>query len=211
MRLGVVLSLGMAVFLAAAQFASADDTADWNACISVTSTGAQRIPACSAVIDAKSVTGPKLAGAYCIRGNDRTEKGELDAALSDLNEAIGIDATYACAYVNRGRVYGFQGDYDRAIADYDAAIKLDGKMALAYNNRGDAWIHKKEFDRAIADLGEAVRLNPEVSRAQLDLGAVLAKSGDKAGAVQHLKLASASDDPNVRRIALQLLTEVETH
>ncbi len=164
MRFAMVLSLGMAVLLAAPQFARADDTPEWKTCISPTNTGAERLPACSAVIDAKSVTGRKLAGAYCIRGNDRTEKGELDAALADLNEAISIDATYACAYVNRGRVYGFKGDYDRAIAEYDTAIKLDARMALAYNNRGDAWLQKKEFDRAIADLNEAIRLNPTFAK-----------------------------------------------
>src|SRR4051794_16583383 len=111
MRLGVAFFLGTAVLLAAAQFASADDTPEWKTCISTTGSAATRLPACTAVIEARSVTGPRLAGAYCIRGNDLTEKGELDAALADLNEAISIDATYACAYVNRGRVYGRKRNY----------------------------------------------------------------------------------------------------
>src|SRR3954471_10755910 len=135
---------GCTLLLGAPGGASAQEDRNWETCISVTGSAATRLPACTAVIDARSQAGRRLAGAYCIRGNDLTEKGELDAALADLNEAISIDATYACSYVNRGRVYGFKGDYDRAIQEYDTAIKLDARMALAYNNRGDAWIHKRD-------------------------------------------------------------------
>jgi tetratricopeptide (TPR) repeat protein len=186
MRLAAALTglAGCTLLLVAPGAASAQEDANWQTCISTTGSAATRLPACTAVIDAKSVTGRKLAGAYCSRGNDRTEKGELDAALTDLNEAISIDATYACAYVNRGRVYGFKGDYDRAIADYDTAIKLDARMALAYNNRGDAWLQKKEFDRAIADLSESIRLNPASAKAFGNRGNAYFGKRDYAHAIE---------------------------
>ena len=40
------------------------DTGRWETCISVTNTGAERIVACTAVIDGKTEQGRKLAGAY---------------------------------------------------------------------------------------------------------------------------------------------------
>ena len=89
--------------------------------------------ACSAVIDAKRETGSKLAAAYCFRGHGLTEKRQLDAALSDLNESIRLDPTSACALTNRGRVYAFKRDLDRAIADYDEAIRIDPAFALQRN------------------------------------------------------------------------------
>jgi tetratricopeptide (TPR) repeat protein len=186
MRLTAILTglAGCTLLLLAPRDASAQEDKNWETCISTSGSAATRLPACTAVIDTKSVSGRKLAGAYCIRGNDLTEKGELDAALTDLNEAIGIDATYACAYVNRGRVYGLKRNYDRAIEDYDAAIKLDAKMALAYNNRGDAWIHKSEFDRAIADLSEAIRLNPGFVRAFGNRGIAHYRKHDYAHAIE---------------------------
>ncbi|MEA2931194.1 MAG: hypothetical protein QOG38_3622, partial [Hyphomicrobiales bacterium] len=154
------LTAGVALMLAAAQFARADDTPEWKTCISVTNTGYERIPACTVVIESKTETGRRLAGAYCIRGNDLTELGELDRALGDLDEAIKIDATYACSWNNRGRVYAFKRDYDRAIAEYDEAIRLDPRFVIAYNNRGDAWHKRGDLDRAVADFTEALKINP---------------------------------------------------
>ena len=176
--------LGAALLLLAAQISRADDTPEWATCISAANTGEQRLPACTAVIEGKTQTGSKLAAAYCIRGNDRTEKGELDAALADLNTAIEIEPTYACSYNNRGRVYGFKHDYDRAIADYDAAIKLDPKMAIAWNNRADALFHKGEVDRAITDLDEAIRISPNYPRAYANRGFMFYRKRDYARAIE---------------------------
>src|SRR5512143_643219 len=77
----------------------------WDACIGPTSTPEERVKACTAVIEGGSETGGRLAGAYCNRGHGLTEKRELDAALADLDEAIRLDSSYACAFNNRGRVH----------------------------------------------------------------------------------------------------------
>ena len=90
--------------------AAAEGGPAWDACVGLTSTPDQRVKACSTVIDTKSESGRRLAGAYCNRGHGLTEKRELDAALSDLDEAVRLAPDYACAYNNRGRVYRFKGD-----------------------------------------------------------------------------------------------------
>jgi tetratricopeptide (TPR) repeat protein len=97
--------------------AAAEGEENWHACIAAPSTPDQRVAACSAVIDGKTETGKRLAGAYCNRGHGLTEQHHFDAALADLNEAIRIDPSYACAYNNRGRVYAFMRDFDRAISN----------------------------------------------------------------------------------------------
>jgi tetratricopeptide (TPR) repeat protein len=143
MRPASLLACGTLLLAISAAFPAAAQTETgklWETCTSTTGTGATRLPACTDLIEKKLVEGRKLAGAYCIRGNDLTEKGELDAALADVNRAIEIDATYACAFINRGRIYRLKSDPDRAIADYDEAIKIDPRMVLAWNNRGDAYI-----------------------------------------------------------------------
>ena len=55
MRL-MAAAFGTIALLAAPQFAQADDAPEWKACISVTNRGAERLAACTAVIDAKTET-----------------------------------------------------------------------------------------------------------------------------------------------------------
>jgi tetratricopeptide (TPR) repeat protein len=172
---------------AAAQTAQPDEQQKipaWEACIKTHNSGAERLAACTTVIDGQLVSGRKLAGAYCIRGHELTEKRELDAALKDLDTAIATDPTYACAFNNRGRVYKFKRDYDRAIADYSEAIRLEPTMAMAWNNRGDSWLLKGDYDRAIADLGEAIRINPSYALAYGNRGNAHSFKRDFANAIE---------------------------
>ena len=155
----------------------------WQSCISATTPPDDKAAACSAIIDAKRETGSKLAAAYCFRGHGLTEKRQLDAALSDLNESIRLDPTSACALTNRGRVYAFKRDLDRAIADYDEAIRIDPAFALAYNNRGDAWFNKGDLDRAIADFSAAIKHNPSLSIAYGNRGYACHRKRDMTRAV----------------------------
>src|SRR5216683_2574027 len=87
----------------------------WQSCIGATTTAEDRVTACSAVIDGKTETGNKLAGAYCNRGQGLTEQRQLDAALADLNEAARLDPAYPCAYTNRGRVYALKHDFEHSM------------------------------------------------------------------------------------------------
>jgi tetratricopeptide (TPR) repeat protein len=102
----------------------------------------------------------KDAYAYALRGFAWKEKGELDIALKDYDEAIRLDPKEARTFNNRGNAYNAKKDYDRAIRDYDEAIRLDPKYVNAFNNRGVAYRAKKDYDRAIRDYNEAIRLDP---------------------------------------------------
>jgi len=88
-----------------------------NACTNRNSSHDERIADCTAVINTKRSTGRTLATAYCNRGFALRERRELDRALANLEEAVKIDAKYACPFSNRARVWAFKGDLDRAIAD----------------------------------------------------------------------------------------------
>lgn len=166
MRISVYLAASLtlsALTIAQPRPAAAEDKANWQACIGLSSKPDERVAACSAVIDANSETGPRLAAAFCNRGHAFTVKHELDHALADLDDAIKIDPTSACAYTNRGRVYAFQRDLDRAIADYDEAIRINPSFALAYNNRGDARFGKGDLDGAMADFSMAIKSDPTLA------------------------------------------------
>ena len=159
----VVAALIAFVALPLARPASAAGDPNWQACAGLSTTPEQRVAACTAVIDGKTETGGRLAGAYCSRGYGLTEQRLLDAALADLDEAIRLDPAYPCPHNNRGRVYAMKRDFDRAISDYDEAIRLQPSFALAYNNRGDARLARGDVPQAMTDFDAAIRLDPKLA------------------------------------------------
>jgi len=59
------------------------------------------------------------------RGTALVKEGQLEQAILEFSQAIGLDSNYALAYSNRGWAYNETGQYDLAIADLDKAIALD--------------------------------------------------------------------------------------
>jgi tetratricopeptide (TPR) repeat protein len=105
-------------------------------------------------------------------GRAYLEKGQLDRAISDFDEAIRLDPRDAVSFAARGVAYGMIGQHNRAITDYDEAIRLNPKNANAFYNRGNSYKKTGEHDRAIIDYSEAVRLDPDFAHAFMDRGRV---------------------------------------
>jgi clan AA aspartic protease (TIGR02281 family) len=124
----------------------------------------QRIGGCTALVQSGRVNHDQLSTARNNRGTAYAEKGDLDRAINDFNEAIRLDPNDARWYNNRGGAYLAKQDFVRAIADYNEAIRLDPTYAVALHNRGFAYQSKQDFDRAIADYNEAIRLDPNDAR-----------------------------------------------
>ena len=98
------------------------------------------------------------AEAYVYRGISAYDRGDLDQAIANYDQAIALDPQFAIAYNNRGNAYYYKGDLDQAIADCDQAIALDPQYAAAYNNRGLAYYDQGNLDQAIADFERALDL-----------------------------------------------------
>ena len=64
---------------------------------------------------------------------------------------------------------------------------------------------KGDLSGARRELSEAVRLQPGNGRAQVELGMLLARQGDRAGAIPHLTAAAQGSDPDIRAAAEQAL------
>ena len=142
-----------AVVICAASLTAAPARADdWDTCKDESVAADVSITACTKLINSRRNKGNDLAIAYYNRGISYRQKGDVDRALSDYNESIRINPSYARAFNNRGNIWKDKGDLDRAIADYDQAIKLEPGFALAYANRGDVFDDKGDQTRAIADL-----------------------------------------------------------
>jgi tetratricopeptide (TPR) repeat protein len=92
---------------------------------------------------------------------------EYDKAVSDLSEALRLQATNPKALLYRGRAYLGRKDLDRAIDDFSLVIKEDAKNAAAHHWRAIAYMRKglssngtKLLDLALADNQRAIELEP---------------------------------------------------
>jgi tetratricopeptide (TPR) repeat protein len=104
---------------------------------------------------------PTNAQAYNKLGSVYRDKGDLDRAIANYDEAVARDPRYADPYYKRGRSYFEKGDVDRAIADYGEAVKLNPNFVDAYNSRGLRYSDKGDLDHAIADFGRMIALAPK--------------------------------------------------
>jgi tetratricopeptide (TPR) repeat protein len=118
------------------------------------------IAACTTIINAND-RAYGVVIAYNNRGNAYYQKGEIDLALSDYNQALRLDPQYAIGYYNRGNVHKAKGASDRAIADYDQAIRINPNYTSAYNNRCWTYDGLGQYARAVPDCNQALRLDPK--------------------------------------------------
>jgi tetratricopeptide (TPR) repeat protein len=88
------------------------------------------------------------------------EKGEIDKAFADCNQAILLDPKNASAYEARAHAWIKQGEDDKAFADWSEAIRLDPKDVAAYVERARMWCRKGQYGKAIADFDMVSRLDP---------------------------------------------------
>lgn len=127
---------------------------------------------------------PKSAEAWYARAICWLEKGELNNAIKDLDEAIRLDPKKATNYIGRGVARGALKDYTGEIADYDEALRLNPKSAFAYINRGIAKHELKDYTGAITDYDEAIRLDPKYANAYIKRGVAKRARKDYSGAIR---------------------------
>jgi tetratricopeptide (TPR) repeat protein len=156
------LFFGLAFLMLGVSGARADDSED---CFS---TGSRNyldpnfyeigLQACSRLIASGRRTGPSLAAVYTARGDWKHKKGDLDAALLDLNESVRIDPKNHESYDYRADVHQKKRDWDRAIADYNTAIRLKPTYPAAHYSRGRVYEYKGDHERARSDYFAALAL-----------------------------------------------------
>jgi tetratricopeptide (TPR) repeat protein len=107
------------------------------------------------------------------------ERGETQAAITTLTEAIAAHPSSSLAYTRLGGAYLLNQDYASAIEQFQEAISNDNQNAGAFIGLGMAYLHLKQTGPAKAALTEAKRLNPSKSA---DIDALLARIEQTASA-----------------------------
>jgi tetratricopeptide (TPR) repeat protein len=113
-----------------------------------------------AILTAKPLSKSVRSASYLARSVAYHRKGDLDAAVGDLNEAIKLQPDDFHAFHNRGNLHVARKQYKEAIEDYSKEIKLNPKGSHAYRSRGLVLLKIGEASKAEADFAKYLALFP---------------------------------------------------
>ncbi|MBX9942064.1 MAG: tetratricopeptide repeat protein [Candidatus Obscuribacterales bacterium] len=113
----------------------------------------------------QAIQAHQLARLLNRRGTFHAILGDQLKALSDLDEAVQFDDSYAPAYNNRAWLRAQKGSLSDALADVNKALELSPKMAEAYDTRGSINLALKNLEAAIKDFDASIECNPKYAEA----------------------------------------------
>jgi len=152
-------------------------------------------------------TDPFDDAAWDLGGRILSEKGEFPEAFFDFERAIKLHPygpylyDYALALARADR-------FDDAQNEAEMAVRADAGLVEAHELLGGLHARKKELREAAREYAAALALAPDLARAQLRLGTVLAAEGDKDGAAAQFREAAKGNDAAVARQAAQALRDM---
>jgi Flp pilus assembly protein TadD len=122
-------------------------------------------------------------------GDAFNEKGQIDEAINQLQEALRLKPDNSAVRNNLGIVLAKKGRFDEAIRQFQEAIRLQPDYAGAHNNLGTAFNMTGQTDAAIYQFQEAIRLQPDYAGAHNNLGAALFTAGKTDAATRQFQEA----------------------
>ncbi len=109
---------------------------------------------------------------YNNRGLAYYQRGDLNRALAEYDQALAIDPNNVEAHSNRTIVYTIKKDFNRALADINEALTINPNDAEVYNNRGNVYNAMEDLNRALMDYNEAINYDPSRALFYLNRGGV---------------------------------------
>ena len=103
---------------------------------------------------------PRLAEAWCNRGNSLRELKRFDEAMESYERAIAIRPDFADALSNRSMILHDYRRYDEALESCDRALKARPDHINALNNRAESLRDLKRFEEAMVSFKRLSELQP---------------------------------------------------
>jgi predicted CXXCH cytochrome family protein len=148
---------------------------------------------------------PYDAAAWDLAGRALAEKRQFPESFYHFQKANYYRPDFAPYLYEYGVALSSAGELARAQEMADAALKVGPNMAEVHVLRGRLLVQKRQLAEAATEYRKAIGLRPDFARVRLDLASVLAAQGDMEQAVEQLREASKSNDPETARLAVDAL------
>lgn len=120
------------------------------------------------------------------RGSE-LEASDRAAARDAYRRALELDPAHADARVNLGNLLLEDGRAEAAVREYRQALEADPGHALAAFDLGVALEELERAAEAAEAYRKALELDPGLADAHFNLAGVLERTGDRGGALRHLR------------------------
>ncbi len=129
-------------------------------------------------LDSRSLPAKYQVLALLQRASLHGRAGRSEAALADLEQALGIKPDNAQALALRGNTFLKQRRFGLAVEDYGRALDLEPTLVEAYYGRAIAQSQLGDFARAIEDYDRISNLDPAFSAAYFNRAVAYERLGD---------------------------------
>ena len=136
----------------------------------VVGTPAQKIAACTTLLNTPNQTPNQLESNYKSRGDGYRESGQYALAMQDYAQALQLIPGEIFTIYSRGKTYDLMGQYDLAIADFTtvlaappgviAGVPLKPETEKVLVSRAGSYISEAKGDLALADCAQALVAKP---------------------------------------------------
>lgn len=127
---------------------------------------------------------------FFLQAGDKYQKGDVNGAIRDLNQALKLNPNYAAAYSKRGILNYVLSDQEAALKDFNKALRLNSTDADSYVGRGLTLSALGSKREAIADYSQAIDYNAFQGSAYYNRGVLYYNLGDTPKAMNDLRRAA---------------------
>ncbi len=142
-----------------------------------TDRGPQRLDLSPSAVPAVRVNRPgsgaaeeSRSGSLLTEANEQLAKGNVQAAIDLLHQALQLTPRNEDLHFNLGIAYGRAGSVTNAEHEYLEALAILPDYPEAHNNLGNMLLHQERLAEAEAHLTEAIKILPEYASAFNSLG-----------------------------------------
>ena len=140
---------------------------------------------------------PNPMTSHLVNARDLEEKGEMNAAIKEVRNAINLNPQISRPHRELGRLYLQQNEQEKSLDCFQTAASLNRLDVTAFNYLGQIYYQMGEIDKAIESFSKAMEINPRHSDRIIKFARLLLKKDKLKEAESILNPMVLDNDENL--------------